>query len=263
MKVDRVIFCLNNNPVYTGFWNPFSRAWRKKYDILPTLMFVGTQEELASNNLSEEYGEIYRLDPVKEVIVDPSLDWSTTWALFYGASMFKQQVSLTMGIDQLVLTNDIFDFLLESKERVEDKYIIALADAYKDLPGIYPSSWHIASGANYKEIYNIDDDWRTEVTKVFSQRKKYPRLPSNFWALDEAYSSDLVNQYIEKKDNEKILFMNIFHKLWRPRRLDRGGVLKYNRSSLQSGEYSEIHSPRPYEEYEEYFSKLISDLLGE
>lgn len=262
MKIDRVIFCLNDNPVYTGFWNPFSRVWKLKYDILPTLMFVGTEEQLIDNNFSEEFGEIYRLDPVQEVIVDPNLDWSVTWALFYGAAMFQDEISLTMGIDQLVLTNELFDFLLNCEEINNSKYIVGLADAYKDLPGVYPSSWHIGKGSLYKEIYDISDDWREEIIKVFSCREKYPILPGNFWALDEAYSSDIINRRIKKGANN-ITFLNIFHKFWHPKRLDRGGVLSYNRSSLQSGEYSEIHSPRPYEEHEEYFSKLISDLLGE
>ena len=105
MKIDRVIFCLNNNPVYTGLWNPISRAWKLKWGITPTLMFVGTEDELKSHDLSKEYGEIVRLNPVPEVVVNPSLDWSATWALFYGASLFPNEVVTLMGLDQLLLSH--------------------------------------------------------------------------------------------------------------------------------------------------------------
>jgi len=262
MKIDRVIFCLNNNKTYTGFWNPFSRVWKQKYNIKPTLMFVGTKEELESNDFSEEWGEIYRLDPVEDVIVDPNLDWSTTWALFYGSSLFEDEVCLTAGIDQLPLSNNFFNFLLNSDEIGDDKYVIALADAYKDfLPNVYPSSWHIAKGSTYKRILQLDSDWERELKKVFSHREKYPTLPENFWALDELYSSDIINQYAKQNEDNKIVCFQIFHKVWAPARLDRAGRLKYDKDFLQAGRYSEIHCPRPFEEHEEYLLKLIEDLL--
>ena len=255
MKINRAIFCLNDNPLYVGFWNAFSRVWKLKYDIQPTLIYVGDSEEIQYNELSDEYGDIVCLPVIDEVVVDRNMDWSVTWGLFYGASLFKDDVCITSGIDQLPLSDRFFKFL-EHSEISDDAYVVGLAGAYLDLPDIYPSSYHIARGDVYKQIFDIDDDWSTEVKKVFSRRLEYPRLPENFWALDEAYSSDVINN-----SNDNILFMNMFHDYFRPRRLDRGGNLNYNKVSLQAGEYSELHSVRPYEEYKEYIDKLIFDLM--
>ena len=68
MKVDRLITCLNNNDNYTGFWNSFSPVWSKKFGVKPTLIFVGSQLELDSNNFSTQYGDILRVDNVPEVV---------------------------------------------------------------------------------------------------------------------------------------------------------------------------------------------------
>ena len=83
-------------------------------------------------------------------------------------------------------------------------------------------------------------------------------MPQNLWALDEAYSSDILHR---TEQQEKIILFDIFHKYWKPRRLDRGGKLLYNKEMLRSGEYTELHAPKPYEKYEEYLSQLLKDLL--
>lgn len=261
MKVDRVIIPLNNNPVFTGFWNPFSRVWKEKYNIIPTLFFVGTEEELESNNFSTKHGEIFRLDPVKEVIVDPNLDWSTTWALFYGASKFDDDVCVTMGIDQITLTDKLFDFLKKSDTITNDDYVVALSDAYKQYNmSHYPSAWHFAKGSVFKKILKIESEWDKELKKVFSFRKKYPSLPENFWALDEVYSSDMIMQYAKKNGDDNIVLLNMYNE-WHSRRLCRSGILNYSKKLLDSGQYSELHSPRPFEDNSDYLLKLIDDLL--
>ena len=259
MKIDRVIFCLNNNPVYTGLWNPISRAWKLKWGITPTLMFVGTEDELKSHDLSKEYGEIVRLNPVPEVVVNPSLDWSATWALFYGASLFPNEVVTLMGLDQLLLSDTFLKEIATNDKITHDAYIVSLADAYKDLPGIFPSAWHIAKGETFKKIYSIEETWEAEVKKVFSQREKYPRLiPYKWWGLDEAYSSEVIRTKISEYP---ILMYNMFHSYWYPSRLDRGGRLEYSVTDLRNGRYSEAHLPRPFENHKEYIDQLIHDLL--
>lgn len=259
MKIDRVIFGLNNNPVYTGFWNPISRAWKLKWNITPTLMFIGSKEELLSNNLSTEFGDIIRLDTVPEVVVNPSLDWSVPWSTFYGATLFPEQTSTVMGLDQLLLSDVFLKDLATNNLVTEDSYVVGLADAYTDLPGIYPAAWHVAKGKTFKKVYSIEETWEDEVKKVFSQREKYPRLiPHKWWGLDEAYSSDIIGT---KLSTHPILMYGMFHNYWYPSRLDRGGRLNYSITDLRDGKYSEAHLPRPFEDHEEYINKLIDDLL--
>ena len=264
MKIDRVIFCLNDSPTYTGFWNSFSRVWKQKYDIHPTVMFVGTEDALKRSNLSQQWGDIIRLDPVEECIVDPKQDWSVTWAMFFGASLFENEVCVTMGIDQIPLSNAFFDFLLKAEELDNDKYVVALSGAYQQYNmSHYPSAWHIAKGSVFKKILQIDSDWEKEVKKVFASRNKYATLPENFWALDECYSSDMIQQYAAKQENNEIRLMPRFYQdYWNPRRVDRNKRMQYDINLLQAGEYTELHAPRPFDANKEYILKLIEDLLG-
>jgi len=279
MKIDRVIFCLNYNQIYCSFWNLYSRVWKEKYDITPTLVFNGTSQELKSLNLSESYGEIVLLPVVESVSVYKRLDWSVTWSLFWAAASFEEDISMLCGIDQLMLT----DFFLDHVSAVpEDKYVLGFADAYKGYtpqtlgymyspdkesplikrsPASYfPSSHHVAKGSLYKKVYKMEDTWEKEVTKVFSYRHKYHHTnQGTFWGLDECYSSDLIFSY-EKEDIFHL--SDFFYSFWHPSRIDRGGQnIDYDLNKLRNGEYSEYHSHRPYEQYSNYIDKLIGDLM--
>jgi len=279
MKIDRVIFCLNNNPVYSSFWNKYSKVWRDKYKIKPTLIYNGTHDEIKHLKLSEEYGEIILLPIVEEVSIYKRLDWSVTWSLFWGAAMFENETSMLCGIDQLMLTNFFIDHL---KDVPDDKYVIGFADAYKNYtpqtlgymfspesdralakrsPASYfPSSHHVAKGALYKDVFKIEDTWQDEVKKVFSHRNKYHHTNEvTFWGLDECYSSDLIYSY----EKEEVFHLpEFFYSYWHPARIDRGGQnVQYDVQKLRNGDYSEYHSHRPYEIAKPYIDKLIGDLM--
>ena len=279
MKIDRVMLCLNNNIIYSSFWNLYSRVWQEKWNITPTLVFNGTHQELKDLNLSDKYGEIIVVPVVDSVSVYKNLDWSVTWSIFWAAAKFPSEVCMTCGIDQLLLTNFFLDYV---KNVDEDKYVIGFADAYKnytpqtlgymfspdnDSPLVkrspasyFPSSHHVAKGSLYKEVYKIEDDWEKEITKVFSHRNKFHHTnQQTFWGLDECYSSD----FIFSHEKEDIFHLSeFFYDYWHPSRIDRGGQnVNYDTEKLRSGHYSEYHSHRPYEHYSQYINKLIGDLM--
>jgi len=269
MKADRVLMCLNNNPIYTGFWNVFSPVWKKKWGVIPTLIFVGTEEELESNNFSTEFGEIVRLDPVPEVVTDPSLDWSVTWALYYGTSLFPDDVCFTTGIDQVLLSDRYFKWI-DSVE--DDKYVIGFADAYDnyDLNTLgykskkegffFPTSHQCGKGKTFQEIFQFEDTWEAEAKKVFAKRHEYDVVGrQNLWGLDETYASDKIAEW---EDNEKRLVRvrNFWSDVF-PTRIERGGKnMSFNPNSLKAGAYFELHSPRPYEQNKEFVDLVLKHL---
>jgi len=274
MKVDRLIVCLNNNPTYVGFWNAFSPVWLKKFKVKPTLVFVGSQDELDFCNLSTEYGDILRLDSIPEVIVNPSLDWSVTWALFWAASQYPEEICMLQGIDQMPLSNFFFD---QIEEVDSEKYVIGFADAYegyapgalgyhsKDTKHFYPSSHHAAKGKLFKKIYNIDNSWESEVRKVFNAKNMF-HLPPHLWGLDETYSSYLISKYCEQGNEDLFHKCRFFKDFWYHNRVDRiwhmkGSKLEYDKSKLKSGKYSEFHAPRPYHQHIAVINSLLKDLM--
>ena len=202
MKIDRVIFTLNNNPKYVPFWNVNSYVWKHKFKIQPTLIFNGTKEELHNCSFSFEYG----------------------------------------------------DFLLV--DRIEDeKLVVGFADAYKKYTPstlgyfntvtnvLYPSSHLVGKGKLFKEIFEIDDSWETEIRKVYNSKSRY-HLQNNFyrgklWGLDECYASEKISIYNKPK---MIHYLEIFWDYWFKNRIDLQSLTnnKYDLNLVKEGYYSEF-----------------------
>ncbi len=271
MKVDRVILALNGNGLYAGFWNAFAPVWERRFHIRPTLIFMGTAQDLVRLGIDTSVGDVIFIEAVPDVITgDP--DWSITWAFFWGAAQFPDDVCLTHGIDQIPLGSFFFDQL----EAVsQDSYVIGFADAYEKYTtktlgyfnsasgSLYPSSHHVALGRNYRSIYKIDHkSWEDEVRKVYESRQLFHlsnklHLNNPNWGLDECYSSHMLS-FI---DQSKITKFRFFWEYWAPRKIDRGGLnLNYDLLKLKEGYYSELHSPRPYLKWKGYLDTLISHL---
>jgi hypothetical protein len=248
-KIDRAILVLSDNPLYEGFWEYSSKFWANKFGIKPTLFFYGEEKRI---KVDKTIGEVYNLPFVESVCVNPNRDWTCTWGLFYGASMFPDETCITCGLDQAFLSDKFFKEI--SGYDFEKDYVVGLSDAYNRDDWLV-SSHHVAKGRIFKEALSIDGDWKTEVEKVFSSRHKYGDMygGGDFWGLDELYSSEKLTAYPNLKKHK-----NFFQYL-RDNRLDREINLSVNLERLQSGGYSEIHCPRPYKNYSEFLETIYQN----
>jgi hypothetical protein len=170
MKIDRVILSTNNNPTYYQFWNPLSKVYKENFGITPTLIFLGSEEELESLPLSREYGDILRQD----IVPSKDVSWTTTWALFYFTKNFPNEVCLINGIDQIPMGSKfLIDYI---KEINENKYVMLIDDAYKLMMGRKdwsegghsPSAYHIAKGETFNKVYSFEDTFENEIKKIES-----------------------------------------------------------------------------------------------
>ena len=269
MKVDRILFALNSNRTYTGFWNIFSRAISKKFDVTPTLIFVGNSEGL---NLSDEFGEIHYLPEVPSASVNYKgerdfLEWYLTVAhTVYAPSLFPDDVCMTMGIDQLPLSNIFFDLI---DPIPDDKFIIGFSGAYcgqgQGCAHLEPSSHLIAKGALSAEILGTKKTWEETANHIFEYRHKYAHvLPNNtFWGLDEYYISDKIAEYHNQDIFARPMNCDYFNGYWGPNRIDRIMHDSYDAEKLRRGEYTEYHAKRPYEQYQNFTDSIVKDFLNE
>lgn len=247
-NLDRVILVLSDNLLYEGFWEYSSKFWKNKFGVIPTLFFYGDQKNI---KIDRSIGEIYDLPFIEETCVNRNRDWACTWGLFYGASLFDNQICMTCGIDQAPLSDSFFKAINHYNYDID--YVVGLSEAYNNDKW-YVSSHHVAKGKIFKEALNIDDDWETELKKVFSNRFKYGEMygGGDFWGLDELYSSEILNNYQHLKKH------NGFYKFLYENRIDRGYNLTVSIDKLKNGGYSEIHSPRPYENYADFLEKIYN-----
>ena len=269
MQIDRVIFGLNENPLYADFWNIVSKVWAEVYKVTPTLAFVGPKSSIKKLNLSEEYGEIYQIDPT-----ETNDKWEVTWSPFYLSTLFPDDVCMTSGIDQLPLGNTLF---FDAVSKVEDdKLFVGFANGYFKSPPPHPrymSSHLVGKGRIFKEVFSIGDNFDAEIKKIKStphirrrargrrrkpnRQKKHYNTP--FWGSDEKYASPFLNR------SSKVVFSDLYS-TWKEKKLNRAqqgdkGTLQYDLEALKNNAYSEIHMPRPYCEHKEYLDKLVGDLL--
>lgn len=265
--IDRVIFCLTYNENYIDFWNYISKIYKNKFNTIPTLFFSGTDEEfltlIQSKRLSSENGEIVYLPRVEGIEFDKNLDWSCTWGLFYGASLYPNDVCMLSGIDQIPLNSFFFEEIKKIDPR--KNYIIGFADAYNNSITnaygdiVYPSSHHVGLGKSFKSIFNIKNTWKEELKSVYSHKNIC--TVNNCWGLDELYSSHMINKHINSGNSCNIFFLNDFIKNWASKRINRlNGSINLTDDLLKNikkGNYSEYHSTRPFS------TNLNMDLLYE
>lgn len=252
MKIDRVVIALDNNQNYADFWDITSYVWKEKFKIKPTLIFNGTKEEFARLNLNTENCEYIILNKILEVS-ESKPDWSVTWSLFWGASQFKDDTCMLSGIDQIPISNLFFETI---KKYSSDKFIVGFADAYSEYDintlgyfniatnVMYPSSHLVGYGNNFKEIFEIDDDWEKEIIKVHSSKDRYHLknkfYPNKLWGLDECYASEKISLYT---NINKIVYMDFFWDKFEKRRLHVPSPnVNINMDLVKKGYYSEFTS---------------------
>lgn len=250
-RVDRVIVALTANSLYTGYWPYVAHIWTTKFGVTPTLVFLGTDGEQKSCGMLP--GDVVRLDRIDSTTLNRNREWACTWGLFYGASLFPDDVCMLCGIDQVPLSGLFFDEL-RKVPNWDNRYVIGFGDAYHGA--YFPSSHHVAKGRLFRSIYGVHPDWQTEIEKVFAARPRYAQhVAEDYWGLDETYSSDLLLRHAD------YAVMNIFWKLWRPRRIDRTSPTACDLERVSQGFFSEWHGLRPFETNDPGLLSALSEAI--
>jgi hypothetical protein len=255
MKINRVILATNNNPLYYDFWNPLSKVYKEKFGIEPTLVWLGTEDEYAQTNLTNEYGEVLIVEP------NPNyrIAWQSTWSLFWATQHYPEDTCIIMGIDQVPLSTMFFDMV---KDVPEDGYAMLIDDAY--LPHYWnkdgsasPSSYHVAKGKTYSKVYGFELEFSMEAKKVYeSGVKAFWEEGEGLWGIDETYSCDKL-----RKSGQDVSCFSKFG-LLQERRIEceRHKETAYDLNRLQQGWYSESHLCRPFSNHVNYITKLFNDI---
>ena len=265
MKIDRVLLSVNNNKTYSCFWNMVSYVWKTKFNIFPTLIFYGTEDEFKSNNFDFTYGDYILLEKFEDISCDGK-DWVTTWCPFYAATLFDEEICMTSGIDQIPISNSFFERVNHIDNNM---FVVGFSEVYENYTTktlgyfntqtniMYPSSHLAAKGKKFKEIFEISDTWKNEIYKVFGNKTKY-YLSNDNWGLDECYSSDKISSY---HNQNEIYYLKELSKFWFPNRIDLDGGINDNfiLDKVSSGLYSEL-TTKNYFEYENKIKEIVSNI---
>lgn len=255
MNINKVILCSDNNQNYTGYWNVVSDVWINIYKITPILVFVGSEEELKKNNFKYQEN-ILRVDRLNHPVCH------VTWSLFWATQFFENDTCLITGIDQIPLSNFFIDHI---RDIPEDKYIVGISDCYngytKETLGyfntqtnvLYPSSHQVAKGRIFKDIFNLDSCWESEIDKFIKSSSRY-YTSDKLWGLDECYASEKLSLF----DQSKIEYLTIGRSWFLKNRIYMGST-GYDLNKIKDGIYSEV-TYKPCYFYNEEILKIINKL---
>lgn len=253
MRVDRIVTCVDDNPVYFNHWPVVHKAWSDKTGIKPTLFYVGSSEE--SFRQLRETGLTYWLKSK-----GPHTAWQATWALFYGQSYFNaNEVCMTVGIDQAPLSNRLIESV---KDIDEDSYVCLLSrgDWLSDIDGPnrnIASSYHIAKAGLVTKVMEIESSWEREIDKL-SKVNCYLEYQSPFhnWGIDETWSTKKLQKYHRAGGVVEtplgVLEVNA-HRVSRDMFLNGD----YDINKLKAGGYYEGFLPRPFIGHEEEILRVL------
>jgi hypothetical protein len=237
MKINKIIMCLDNNKNYTCYWNIVSDVWINLYKIDPVLIFVGSEEDLESNNFKHKE-KIIKIDKLNLPLCH------ITWSLFWATQFFENETCMITGIDQIPLSK----FFINEIEKIpEEKYVVGISDCYenytKDVLGyfntktnvLYPSSHQVAKGKIFKKIFDLSASWEEESNKFINSAERYYISAENLWGLDECYSSEKISIY----DQSKIEYLKIGKSWFLKNRIYLGST-NYSMQEVKKGSYSEV-----------------------
>ncbi len=245
MKIDRVVFCLNSSPTYSGMWDIVSEVYTKHTNIKPTLVFSGTEKELL-DEVKKDFGEVFLLPKYQSVVSNPSLDWSVTWTAFWAmANLFSDEVCSFSGIDEIPISDKLWKKI---EEVPDDRYVVGLgANPYGNLKHI-ASGHNCAKGHTFKSILEIEDSLEQELHRIWNIRNDLKHYISawnaeqmSWWGLDEAYISSKLYGH------DKVVFMNdqwVDEQLQK-RKICRGSNCNYDKQKLKERYYWTAHMVRP------------------
>lgn len=192
-----------------------------------------------------DHGEVIVLPETSVIRRSVTRDWRVTWGLFHVATLFRDDLCMTHGIDQIPLSR-YFEKVFAA---AESAYVVGLADGYgrKDH---FPSSHHCAYGKTFADIFPEAFDWEAglKAVETFGKAEVAARNPdldgSDLWGVDEV----LTSKRLIGRDNVN-LAMNLGKGFVFPRRIDRSGHLAFDGDKMRRGWYSEVHCPRPFEQH--------------
>jgi hypothetical protein len=262
MVIDKVIFTIDDNPHYMGFWKSISKHYVSKLKIKPKLFVIGdsnTDITLYQNDWSEvEF--VQKLENVPTII-------QALIGKFYFTIGEPDSVWLIGDLDLYPLQS--YHFIERIRDIGSDKYLhlnphaygINWRDSINGLAGYY----HVAKGKTFSEELKFENKSFLDVCNEILFSNKYgikfhnnnasneSKQASKDWGwfcCEEMYTGFILRQ------SDKLLEMppnGGIHS-----RIDRSDM-KYDLDLLKNGYYIDFHSPRPYEAHSDTIEYIISN----
>lgn len=258
MKIDKIIFAVDDNPRYQGLWEINSEICKKVLGITPVLFHI-TDEE--SDFYEDEYGIVKK---IKKLNKYPSSFQAQIYRM-YGTKYFQEEICVLSDIDLLTVNKSYFTDTIKDFET--NNFVVFSDDAYDptrpECVGIYTypriyMSYNAAKGKVFDEILNTDRSFDCFCEEVF---ETYPEHHD----CDEIFLGKKIN-YFEDQGRIKRLRRGFTSPFICPNRLDRPAgehtFNYYDENQILSDNLIDINLSRPYSKYKVEINKLKNLILN-
>lgn len=259
MKIEKVIFTIDDNPHYKGFWSSISKHYSQRFNITPKLFIIGRNVDIDSYDSS--HGEIEVIESIDGI---PTIIQALIGKFYF-----------TITEPETVWKIGDLDLYPLQRAHFEDSILNVSEDSYVHLnPYAYGTDWrdginglagyyHVAKGRVFeKELGFSEKSFRDVCEEIYNSNKygiKFHNIQSNsenqkasddwgWFCCEEMYTGDLL------KNNKNLIEIHPAHY----NRIDRSDM-SYEFQKISQGFYIDLHSPRPYEQYSDIIEKIIEN----
>jgi hypothetical protein len=268
MKINKVIFSMDDNPIYADFWPIQANLVKTILKAEPVLFYI-TDED--SNFYFDGNGLVKKIN--KNNCPNIITSFQSQIVRMYGTKYFQDEICMTADIDMLMINENYFSKQIENFN--DESLVIMDSKAYdlertecqnhnESCENRYPICYIIGKGKNFNKVLNTDRNFEEYVDDLQKLRLG--------WGTDELYFGDKVDNTNHGVNVVKLV--RNYTTPWKAeKRIDRHNfpvILKhcgeielqkkdgfYNLDKLKLGFYIDAHCPRPYNEYKNEIDKLV------
>ena len=273
MKINKVIFSVDDNPIYADFWPLQAKLVKKIFKAEPILFYI-TDED--SDFYYDGNGIIKKIN--KNNCFNVPTSFQSQVVRMYATKYFPNEICLTADIDMLMLNENYF---VKQIETIDSESLVIMDSKSYDLERIecqnhnescknrYPICYIVGKGKIFNKILNTDRSFEQYVDDL-------QKLELG-WGTDELYFGDKVDNTDHGVNIIKLI--RNWSTPWKAeKRIDRhnfpttnlNSILKdaqkrdgvYDLDKLKSGYYIDAHCPRPYKDYKKEINELVDMVLS-
>ena len=272
MKIDKVIFGIDDNPLYGDFWPIQAKLVKEVLGAEPVLFHITNE---SSDFYNDGNGLVKKID--KDTCPGIITSFLSQIIRMYATKYFPDEVCMPSDIDMLILNNEWFTNQIKD---IDDNSLAIMDSKAYDLErpeckshnepceNRYPICYNIAKGSTFNKILDTDRPF-----PLYAHQLGLLRLG---WGTDELYFGDQVDNTPHGVDVYK--FNRLYTTPWKsekridrhhfPVELEHQGEREaqqrdgfYDLNKLKEGYYIDAHCPRPYNKYKGAIEKLVNIIL--
>jgi len=262
MKIQKVIFTIDDNPHYKMFWRSISRHFSDRLGFHTKLFVIGDD-----NTDLDEYQSLHGdVEFVRKVGDIPTIIQALI-GKFYFTTTELETTWLIGDLDLYPLQTKLFTDRISKIE--DDKYVhlnpYGIARNWRTNPLGIPGYYHVAKGITFRDELKLNCSFEEVCRLVYDSKRwgiMFHGLNHNldnaraskdygWFCCEEMFSGEML-RYCDK-------IVEVDPGNHRTQRIDREDVYgNYNLDKLKSQLYIDLHAPRPYEDHSEAIEKIIS-----